>query len=109
MGGTMIREQMYAALGATNEAILRTTAQDELFQRVCDAAVHEGGFKAAAAMLPEADDWLRVVASAGFGDERPELRISVNPETDRGQGLAGTAFRSGSISFTNDYKHDRRL
>jgi diguanylate cyclase (GGDEF)-like protein len=107
----MIREQMYAALGATNEAILRTTAQDELFQRVCDAAVHEGGFKAAAAMLPETDDWLRTVAAAGFdsGQARPELRISVNAQTERGQGLAGTAFRTGKIAFTNDYRHDPRL
>lgn len=107
----MIREQMYAALGATNEAILRTTAQDDLFQRVCDAAVHEGGFMAAAAMLPETGDWLCMAAASGFdsGQSRPELRISVNAETERGQGLAGTAFRSGSIAFTNDYHHDSRL
>ena len=34
--------QMFAALSATNEAILRATSEDELFQRVCDAAVFGG-------------------------------------------------------------------
>ena len=84
----MIREQMYAALGATNEAILRTTAQDDLFQRVCDAAVHEGGFKAAAAMLPEADDWLRTVAAAGYSIRARRVpsfafRSTLRPNADR--------------------------
>ena len=53
---------MYAALGATNEAILRNSDQDALFQRVCEAAVHGGGLKSAAALLPESDHWLRIVA-----------------------------------------------
>ena len=42
---------MFAALSATNEAILRTDAESELFQRVCDAAVKEGGFSSAGALL----------------------------------------------------------
>jgi hypothetical protein len=47
--------RMFAALSATNEAILKTDAPEELFQRVCDAAVHGGGFKAAGRLLPQSD------------------------------------------------------
>ena len=102
----MIKSRMYAALSATNEAILRTRAPEELFQRVCDAVVHGGGFKLAGAMLPDADGWLRIAAVAGYHDKQPisTVRISVKAESDRGQGLAGTAFRTGLPAISNDYK-----
>ena len=107
----MIRERMYAALGATNEAILRNSDQDELFQRVCEAAVHGGGLKSAAALLPESDHWLRIVAVSGMasGMPVPDLRISINPLEERGQGLAGSAFRSGMTAWTNDFQNDPRM
>jgi diguanylate cyclase (GGDEF)-like protein len=110
-GNAMIREQMYAALGATNEAILRTTSQAELFQRVCEAAVLGGGLKSAAALLPETDSWLRIVAMSGLaaGQSAPELRISVSEQNERGQGLAGTAYRTCQSVFTNDFQNDPRL
>jgi diguanylate cyclase (GGDEF)-like protein len=105
----MNREQVYAALGATNEAILRTTAQDELFQRVCDAAV-KAGIKIAAILLPQQDGWLEGVAAAGTeaGKPLPNLRISVNSDSDRGQGLSGTAFRTGKSCVSNDFQNDPR-
>lgn len=107
----MIRQRMYAVLSATNEAILRTEAEKELFQRVCEAAVHSGGLKSAAALLPEADGWLRIVAASGFErqDATPDLHISVSAGTERGRGLVGTAFRSGKTTFTNDFQNDPRL
>jgi diguanylate cyclase (GGDEF)-like protein len=104
----MIKSRMYAALSATNEAILRTSAPDELFQRVCDAVVHGGGFMTAGAMLPEADSWLRIVAVAGYQSKVPieKMRISVSADSERGQGLAGTAFRTGVSVVSNDYRND---
>ena len=104
----MIREQMYAALGATNEAILRTTSEGELFQRVCEAAVLGGGLKSAAALLPDTDSWLRIVAMAGLSSA-PNLRISVSEQNERGQGLTGTAYRTRKSVFTNDFQNDPRL
>src|SRR4051812_15953768 len=76
----MTKARMFAALSATNEAILRTKVQEELFQRVCDAAVHGGGFKSAAALLVESDGWLRFVAVAGHDGKTPlsNIRISVD-------------------------------
>jgi diguanylate cyclase (GGDEF)-like protein len=102
---------MFAALSATNEAILRTEAESELFQRVCDAAVKEGGFRTAAALLPGDDGWLRVVAGSGYDGKRSvsDLKISVDPDSDRGRGLAGTAFRTGRSCISNDYQNDPRF
>ena len=104
----MIKSRMYAALSATNEAILRTRAPDELFQRVCDAVVHGGGFKTAGAMLADEDGWLRIVAIAGYQGKLPiaTVRISVKANSSRGQGLAGTAFRTGQPAISNDYQTD---
>ena len=101
---------MFAALGAANEAILRTEAESELFQRVCDAAVDEGGFRSAGALLPGDDGWLRIAAVSGHDGKTSlsELKISLDPNSDRGHGLAATAFRTGRSCVSNDYQTDPR-
>ncbi|MDQ8730555.1 EAL domain-containing protein [Bradyrhizobium sp. LHD-71] len=106
----MTREKMLAALGATNEAILRTKSRDELFQRVCDAAV-SGGIGVASAFLPEADGFLRLVASAGRDGTEPTqgLKISVDPDSERGRGLAGVAYRTCRPAVSNDFQNDPRF
>jgi hypothetical protein len=92
--------RMFAALSATNEAIFKTDAPEELFQRVCDAAVHGGGFKAAGTLLPQSDGRLRFAAITGHDDKRllADIRISVDPDSEHGQGVAGTAFRTARSS-----------
>jgi len=102
---------MFAALSATNEAILRTGVEEELFQRVCDAAVHGGGFKSAGALLVENDNWLRFVAVSGHDGKVPlnEIRISVDAASEFGQGLAGAAFRTCHSCISNDFQNDERL
>lgn len=105
----MIQKRMYAALGATNEAILRTKQRQDLFQRVCDAAVKEGGIRGAIALLPNADGWLQINASSGLSSvDQPDLKISTNSGLQQGNGLAGTAFRSGVSSIANDFQNDPR-
>jgi GAF domain-containing protein len=103
--------RMFAALSATNEAILKTDAPEPLFQRVCDAAVHGGGFKAAGALLLQSDGWLRFAAVTGHDGKRPlaDIRISVDPDSEHGQGLAGTAFRTGRSCVSNDFQNDERF
>jgi diguanylate cyclase (GGDEF)-like protein len=107
----MIRERMYAALSATNEAILRTTAPDDLFQRVCDAAVEAGGFQSAGVLLPDNDGWLRLAAAAGFDKTQPlpDLRISTDESSERGRGIAGAAYRNGKSFIANDFQNDPRF
>jgi diguanylate cyclase (GGDEF)-like protein len=102
---------MFAALSATNEAILRTEAESELFQRVCDAAVKEGGFRSAGALLPGDDGWLRVAAVSGYDDTKSlsELKISVDPNSEHGRGVGGTAFRTGRSCISNDFQNDPRF
>ena len=111
MGWQISQARMLAATNATNEAILRTHAEEELFQRVCDAAVKEGGFKTAAALLPDDDSWLRVAAISGHDGREPltAVRISIDPKTPFGNGLAGTAFRTGRSCVANDFQNDERL
>jgi diguanylate cyclase (GGDEF)-like protein len=103
--------KMFAALNATNEAILRTTSQGDLYQRVCDAAVNEGKFVLAGALLPDKDGALCLVAGTG-GDELDALReckISIREDSIEGRGLAGTAFRTGKSCVSKDYQQDSRL
>src|SRR3984893_19549234 len=56
--------RMFAALNATNEAILRAKSRDELFELVCEAAVTGGRFTSTTIGLADADsDFFRLVAS----------------------------------------------
>jgi diguanylate cyclase (GGDEF)-like protein len=101
---------MFAALSATNEAILRATSEEELFQRVCDAAVFGGKFLGTGVLLAEQDNYLRFVAGAGVGTDTLRGTLSSTDEhSDEGQGLAASAFRTGRPFVTNDYINDDRL
>ena len=81
--------RMFAALSATNEAILRTTATDELYQQVCDAALSGGNLIGAAILLHESGtNQLKFVAGAGNNIE--QLRTVQFPAAEAlpaGQGI----------------------
>ncbi len=111
MGWQISQARVLAATNATNEAILRTQSEDALFQRVCDAAVHEGGFKTAAVLLPDAEGWLQVAEITGHDGREPltAVRISVDPNTPFGNGITGTAFRTGRSCVANDLQNDERF
>ena len=109
MGERLTTEaQMFAPLSATNEAILRSESQDELYQRVCEAAVIGGGFRSAGALVPDHDGYLRILAVAGIVGPAP-VRISVNAKSEHGHGLCGTAFRNARSCISNDFMNDERL
>lgn len=105
----MTDARMFAALSATNEAILRATTPQELYQRVCNAAVVGGKFKIAGALLANQDKSLRVVAAASETGAIPSPTISVDARSRRGHGLAGVAFRTGRPCISNDVVNDERL
>jgi diguanylate cyclase (GGDEF)-like protein/PAS domain S-box-containing protein len=102
--------KMYAAISATNEAIMRTQSPEALYQQVCDAAVHGGKFITAAVLIPDPETvWMRIEAAAGTGVERlRELRVSVDEAKPEGQGLVGNAFRTRKPCVSNDYLKDER-
>jgi diguanylate cyclase (GGDEF)-like protein len=105
----MDRGRMFAALNATNEAILRSKNRSELYQRVCDAAVHGGHIRITAVLVPNAIGSLDVVAATSQTGFIPQISISVDEASAHGHGLAGRAYRSGRSAVSNDVIHDETL
>jgi diguanylate cyclase (GGDEF)-like protein/PAS domain S-box-containing protein len=100
--------RMYAALSATNEAIIRAASPEELYRQVCAAAVEGGEFLTTAvierrpgsgpggvlAVNGTASDWLR---EAWQGEAALE-----------GEGLVETALRTGAPCVSHDFLKDER-
>src|SRR4029077_14728651 len=58
--------RMFAALSATNEAIMRARSRGELFELVCEAAANGGKFTATTIALANPNsEYLDIVATAG--------------------------------------------
>lgn len=99
--------RLYAAQGQINHAVIQTHTREELFERVCDALVAQGEFRAAwIGWYNPQTHQLEPVASRGdesgylervriFGDDRPE-----------GRGPTGRAFVSGQSYICNDITSD---
>ena len=87
--------KMFAALSATNEAILRINSREKLFQQVCEAAMQSGSFLAAVILTPEpGTDVLKVVAGAGEDAELRARSYSSLATSPLGNGLVGIACRT---------------
>ena len=102
---------MFAALSATNEAILRTKAPEELYQRVCDAAVNSGKFTTTMILKPNLDTgWFETQAMTSIGEDMMRnYRMSIDASIREGKGTAGTAFRSRRASLRNNMVSDPRM
>ena len=102
--------RMFAALSATNDAIMRVKFADELYRRVCDAAMTGGKLLTAAVCIPDSHSAnVRVVAIAGMGEAQlREALISVDPAIPEGRGLIGEAFRARVPCVSNDLMNDDR-
>jgi diguanylate cyclase (GGDEF)-like protein len=102
--------RMFAALSATNEAIVRAKTRDDLFRLVCDAAVNGAKFNSATVALTEANsDLLHVVASTGVdAHEMRNRKFAVTEAMPEGRGITGTAYRSQQPCITNDFLADER-
>ncbi len=87
---------MYGAISATNEAIFRAKSELDLYQSVCDAAVHSGRSVATVALLPEPGTiWLKPVAGTGkIAGQVNRTKFSIDPENPYGKGITGEAFRT---------------
>ena len=100
--------RMFAALSATNEAIMRARSRTELFELVSEAAVVGGNFTSTAIVLERPGaEYLECVASAGPDRERAfNVKLSADPAKPEGQGITGTAFRTRVPCISNDYLGD---
>ncbi len=103
--------RMFAALCATNEAIMRAKTRPELFQRVCEAAVLGGNFTSTAIALARPDgEFLDTISAAGPAADRVSgLQIPLDAIHPERLGVGGSAFRSKRPCITNDYLADGRL
>jgi diguanylate cyclase (GGDEF)-like protein len=102
--------KMFAALSATNEAILRINSREKLFQQVCEAAMQSGSFMAAVIVTREpGTDTLKVVAGAGQDSELRARSYSCLATSPLGNGLVGLAYRSQKPCVSNDLQNDERL
>ena len=102
--------RMFAALSATNEAIMRAKTRVEMFELVCAAAANGGKFTSTTISLASPDsDFLDIVAVAGpTAETTRNVKVSISADRPEGRGLSGTAFRSGSACISNDYLADQR-
>jgi GAF domain-containing protein len=102
--------RMFAALSATNEAIMRAKSRAELFDLVCEAAVHGAKFNSATVALAEPNsEFLRVVASNGAdADEMRNRKFAITESLPQGRGITGTAFRTRQPCISNDFLADER-
>jgi diguanylate cyclase (GGDEF)-like protein len=97
--------RMFAALSATNEAIVRATSRAELFDLVCEAAVVGGNFTSTVIALQKPGAaFLEIVAAAGPDRERARaVQLSADAARPAGQGITGNAFRARRPYISNDY------
>ena len=102
--------RMFAALSATNKAILQAKTGAELYQQVCEAALCGGNFLTAAILFRElGTDLLKVAAGAGTGIDRLcAASISISETSTHGRSLAATTFRTGERCFSNNVLNDAR-
>jgi diguanylate cyclase (GGDEF)-like protein len=102
--------RMFAALSATNEAIVRAKSRAELFKLVCEAAVHGAKFNSATVALSEPNsDLLHVVASTGVdANEMHNRKFAITETLPEGRGITGTAYRTRQPCITNDFLADER-
>jgi diguanylate cyclase (GGDEF)-like protein len=107
---TLSLTRMYAALSATNEAIMRAKSRAELYELVCEAAAKGGRFNSASILLARPDsDYFEMVASAGpTADNARRLKVSTSEAHAVGRGVCGTAFRTRKASLSNDFLSDPR-
>jgi diguanylate cyclase (GGDEF)-like protein len=103
--------RMFAALSATNEAIMRAKSRTELFELVCVAASGGGKFTSTTvALASPGSDFLDIVAAAGpTAETTRNVRLSINEAHPEGRGLSGTAFRTRQPCISNDYLTDQRV
>ena len=101
--------RMYAALSASNEAMLRAAGFQPLLDAVCRASVDRGGFLAAAVVLDDGAGRVRLAAASGpFERYLRSIPLSLDAAQAAGQGLVGEAFRGRAAAVANDYFSDPR-
>ena len=102
--------RVYAVLSGINTLIVRVHGRDELFQKACEIAVEEGGFRMAwIGLVDRASQKIIPVASAGadagfLADSRPWLSL-----TDASPGPSLMAVRDKQAVVVDEVESDPRM
>ncbi|SFM04966.1 putative bifunctional diguanylate cyclase/phosphodiesterase [Rugamonas rubra] len=111
-GAALARHQrvsrLYSALSQCNQAIVRSTSEAELFERICRAVVEHGGMTMAwIGMIADADGHVVPAAAHGDGIEYLDgLRLSLDAANPHGRGPIGCSFRAGQPYWCQDFQAD---
>ena len=100
--------RMFAALSATNEAIMRSACPEELYRRVCEAAVGGGKLHSAAVLIADGGLAAAVATSVGMPRELCAPPIPIHGEAAEARGLVATALRERRTAVSNDLARDER-
>ena len=100
--------QLYAALSECNQAIVRCTNEQELFEIICRTAVDNGGMTMAwIGLLAPPSRTVEAAASYGAGVAYLKgIRVTVDADDPFGQGPVGTAIRNDQPFWCQDYQGD---
>ncbi|OAI09903.1 hypothetical protein A1359_18170 [Methylomonas lenta] len=100
--------KLYAALSQCNEAIVRASSQQALFQVICEVAVRDGGMKMAwIGLLDTAKQRVKVAAVYGTGMEYLDgIEMSTVDDHPFGLWPTGIAIRENRPYWCQDYQHD---
>ncbi len=100
--------RLYATLSGCSRAIMRSTSETELFQRVCEDLVNIGGMATAWLARTGADgQTLVTVGRAGRDrDVVDGLGITMNPDLPGGQVPCARAIRDKTPFWCQDFQHD---
>ncbi len=102
--------QLYAVLSYCNQAIVRSSSQQDLFGRICHDTVTFGSLKMAwIGLLDDETQLIKPVAVCGDEhDYMASIEISADINSPFGQGPTGTAVREGHPVWVQDFIHDPR-
>jgi len=92
--------RMFAALSATNEAIMRAKSRTQLFEMVCEAAANGGKFTSTTISLANPDsDFLDIAAVAGpTAETTRNVKVSISAARPEGHGLAAPRSVPGRLA-----------
>ncbi len=102
--------RLYQVLSGTNEAVVRSQSDSDLFLATCRVAVERGGFLLAAVVAPEAVTG-RVRPLVHFGDDSgyfDEIHVNIDDEKLK-HGTSATAMRTGRHDVCNDLGTEPRM
>ncbi|MDO9152018.1 MAG: PAS domain S-box protein [Methylotenera sp.] len=102
--------QLYAVLSYCNQAIVRSSHQDELFKRICHDTVEFGSLKMAwIGLIDDESQLIKPVAIHGdLHDYMADAHISIDANSPFGTGPTGTAVRENHPVWVQDFVNDAR-